>query len=91
MSAVEAKSYPVYGTQFHPEKNNFEWVKEDEPIPHSIDAVRMSQYFANFFVQEARKSTASLSDDKYNEESIWNTVPTFTGKSGGYFMQTYFF
>jgi len=26
-SVFEGKEYPVYGTQFHPEKNNFEWVK----------------------------------------------------------------
>ena len=25
ISTIEAKDYPIYGTQYHPEKNIFEW------------------------------------------------------------------
>ena len=53
ISAVEAKKYPFYAVQFHPEKNIYEWtVKEN--IPHSIEAMESAQYFANFFVNEGR-------------------------------------
>ena len=34
--------YPVFGTQFHPEKNGFEW-NPKEAFPHSADAVIMMQ------------------------------------------------
>ena len=46
-----AKNYPIYGVQFHPEKNGFEWIP-DEAIPHSQHAVIIMQSLANFFVQE---------------------------------------
>ncbi|KAJ8945838.1 hypothetical protein NQ314_009023 [Rhamnusium bicolor] len=53
ISSMESVSYPIYGVQFHPEKNQFEFKKSG--IPHSIEAVYVSQYFANFFVNECRK------------------------------------
>lgn len=87
---VEGKRYPVYGTQFHPEKNNFEWVK-GVPIPHTDAAVKASQAFADFFVSEARKSTTVMPEAQLNRELIYNYNPVFTGGTGGYFVQTYMF
>ena len=29
------QDYPIYGVQFHPEKNNYEWAPKLESIPHS--------------------------------------------------------
>lgn len=51
ISSVEHIRLPFYAVQFHPEKNNFEWHK-GRHIPHTYDAIRISQYFANFFVNE---------------------------------------
>lgn len=31
---VEAKNYPIFGSQFHPEKNVYEW-NANSPINHS--------------------------------------------------------
>lgn len=45
-----AYDYPIYGTQWHPEKNAFEWTKPY--IPHSPSAVRTTFYMAEFFVSE---------------------------------------
>ena len=50
ISIVEHIEMPFYGVQFHPEKNIYEWSNSN--IPHSSDAVRVSQYLANFFVNE---------------------------------------
>lgn len=46
---------PFYATQFHPEKNSFEWATRLKGIPHSKNAIRVGQYFANFFVDEGIK------------------------------------
>lgn len=43
-----------YATQWHPEKNGFEWT-ENEAVPHSADAIDAMQHVANFFVREAKK------------------------------------
>jgi gamma-glutamyl hydrolase len=61
VSSIEGRSAPIYGTQYHPEKNIFEWgTNEDgspyEVIQHTADAVHVSQSIANFFVSEARKN-----------------------------------
>ena len=46
-----AFKYPIYGTQWHPEKNSFNW-NPHFVINHGAHAVRVAQYFANFFVNE---------------------------------------
>ena len=53
-----AYDYPIYGTQWHPEKNAFEWTKPY--IPHSPTAVKITFYMAQFFVNEG-KNAASFS------------------------------
>jgi len=52
---IEAKNYPFYGTQFHPEKIQFEWMKDTE-VDHGYDAVEFNSWLARFFVNECRKS-----------------------------------
>lgn len=56
VSTMEGKDVPIYGTQWHPEKNSFNW-NPNYIINHSPEAVRVGQYMANFFVGEARKNS----------------------------------
>lgn len=46
VSTIEGKQYPVSASQWHPEKNNFEWGKIGklgyEAIPHSEEAVSIT-------------------------------------------------
>mmetsp|Transcript_85631 Transcript_85631/g.266272 ORF Transcript_85631/g.266272 Transcript_85631/m.266272 type:complete len:352 (-) Transcript_85631:6-1061(-) len=61
VSTIEAKKYPIYGVQWHPEKNNFEWgLRSDgrpfEAINHSPEAVFASQSLADTFVGECRRN-----------------------------------
>lgn len=51
ISTLEHIKYPFYGVIFHPEKNIFEWV-QGKNIPHSPNAIKVSHYFADFFVNE---------------------------------------
>lgn len=64
VSVVEGRAgLPIFATQFHPEKNIFEQGVQDgtaipyEAIAHSRAAVAASQYMANFFIEQARRST----------------------------------
>lgn len=62
VSSMEGHIAPIYGTQFHPEKNIFEWGtfpdgRPYEVIQHNSLAVQSSQSLANFFVGEARKNS----------------------------------
>ena len=90
---VEGKRYPVYGTQFHPEKNNFEWgVINGHPnaIPHGADATAVSQYMANFVVGEARRSPHRFASSEEEAAAlIWN-YPAVADPNG-YYSQVYLF
>lgn len=84
ISSFEHSKYPFYGTQFHPEKNMYEWPL-NKIITHDEDAVRANQYFARFFVEEARKSThnfSTISDELGH--LIYNFPKTFTGHKSVY-------
>lgn len=96
ISTMEARKYPITATQWHPEKNAFEWVTSLH-IPHSPDAVEMTQEVANFFVSEARKNSHAARDAlEESDMLIYNWKPEYTGRvtRGGEeqdFEQTYIF
>ncbi|KAM9337752.1 gamma-glutamyl hydrolase [Symphorus nematophorus] len=74
VSTVEAYDYPIYGTQWHPEKNAFEWRRPY--ISHSPSAVKATFYMAEFFVNEARKSTHRFeSKEEESKALIYNYHP----------------
>jgi len=80
ISSIEAKNYPFYGTQFHPEKNTFEWTEHYPNIPHTRGAVKVANYFADFFISEARKSSHRFPSRSAEEEyMIYNYSPVYTG------------
>jgi len=83
VSTYEALRYPFYGLQWHPEKAPWEWTTIKANIPHIPSAVRVTQYFASFLANEARKS-AHKYEDRSREESdlIYNIKPSYTGKNG---------
>lgn len=56
ISTIEARDYPFYAVQWHPERPQFDWT-ENEGINHGPASVRAMFAFAEFFVSEARKNT----------------------------------
>eukprot|EP00092_Neocalanus_flemingeri_P020717 GFUD01022451.1.p1 GENE.GFUD01022451.1~~GFUD01022451.1.p1 ORF type:complete len:382 (-),score=85.16 GFUD01022451.1:168-1313(-) len=81
ISSIEAKDYPFFGTQFHPEKNIFEWNEQEPMIPHSRHAVHVSLYFATHFVNMARKSRHSFKDRDTEEKFlIYRYQPQYVGR-----------
>ena len=63
VSTIESSLYPIYGVQYHPEKNNFEYGLQAhnsaafEAISHTQEAVALSMHLALFFVNKVREST----------------------------------
>jgi gamma-glutamyl hydrolase len=94
VSTIEAKAMPLYGTQWHPEKNNFEWGDSKDGTPyevinHSPEAVAASQALANFLVGEARRSEHKYATPADEAAAlIYNYNATKTGPS---FVQEYYF
>ncbi|GJQ68319.1 hypothetical protein Trydic_g16914 [Trypoxylus dichotomus] len=91
VSVFESLKYPFYGVQFHPEKANFEF-KEYGNIPHSLEAIAVSQFFSNFFVGETRRNNHRYPDRKSEEKAlIYNYSPYFMGLERSSYMQLYMF
>lgn len=91
ISTLEHTTYPFYGIQFHPEKNLYEW-KTGKNIPHGSDASRIAQYFANFFINEARKNSHRFKTTQEEELSlIYNYPITYTAPQGSSYLQCYMF
>jgi gamma-glutamyl hydrolase len=90
VSSMEAKKYPFYATQFHPERNAYEWDRE-EALIHSADAVAAMQALANFLVSEARKSGhVFASREEEYRTLIYNYAPLYTPRIDRYYEQVYF-
>jgi hypothetical protein len=80
IALMESKVYPIWLSQFHPEKNAFEWTNKYPTIPHFASAVKSAFFFAEFFVQETRKNFHSFASREEEEKYlIYNQVPVFTG------------
>ncbi|KAM9332179.1 gamma-glutamyl hydrolase-like [Pholidichthys leucotaenia] len=89
VSTMEAYNYPFYATQWHPEKNPYEWTKPF--IPHSPSAIRTAFYIAEFFVSEARKNFHRFETKAEEVKAlIYNYSPVYTGLSS-VFEQIYYF
>ena len=59
VSTIEGIKYPVFATQWHPERPQFEWGTDGtttDPINHDFYAISCSQYVSNFYINEARKN-----------------------------------
>jgi gamma-glutamyl hydrolase len=67
------------GTQWHPEKPPYEFGMEE--VPHSLDAIRVSQHLSNVFMENARQS--SHKPESKEEElamQIYSTAPIFSAR-----------
>jgi len=94
VSTFEGKKLPYSATQWHPEKNNFEFggvgALGKRAIPHTADAVAVSQYFANNFVNRARRSLQNFSTSEAEASAlIYNDAKYLVTDPAGYFDQVY--
>ena len=99
ISTIEAKKYPIFGSQWHPEKNLYEWSKDadgtpTEAIDHSQDGMKAASLPGAFLVAQARRNTHTFPDVQTETAAlIYNYSPTFVGYPGGpsSFEQKYYF
>lgn len=73
-------------------KNIFPDRAGNSNLPHTLATVEVSQFFGNYFVNEARKSTHRFnSDQDIHDQLIQNYQPVFTAKNGSKLFETYLF
>ena len=75
ISAIEAKNYPIYAVQFHPEYIIYH---QSEQMPHTIQSNSVNLLFSSFFNQEAKRNQHSFeSYIKESEFDIYNHQISF--------------
>lgn len=88
VSTVEAFNYPYIMTQYHPEKNSFEWHIN---ATRTYNAISVEQKFINQFVKVARLNTNRFTDEsEWTRLSIYNFQTLFTPNDAD-FIQVYLF
>jgi len=91
VSTIEAKNYPIFGSQWHPEKILFEWTPNLKQINHSRNSVEVNGWVARFFVDECRKNDNHFANTaEENKALIYQYTPTYTGDKSN-FEQKYIF
>jgi gamma-glutamyl hydrolase len=91
LSTIESNKYPIYGSQWHPEKPLYEW-NIHEVINHDTDSILANAYTTEFFVSEARKSTHQF--ETVEDETaalIYNYEPIYIYNYINDYEQGYFF
>jgi gamma-glutamyl hydrolase len=84
VSLAEGISLPLFASQFHPEKNAFEfdqtWDTPEVARPlHSVDAIEAAAWLGRAFVNAAQQNPRRFRDkDAFNNASIWNYNPLYT-------------
>jgi len=76
VASAEGRKYPIFASQFHPEKTSFEWKPKVDP-PHSSESVQICQSMARTFVNEARKNNRAFKSSKLLYDSViynWNAT-----------------
>jgi len=65
-----------YGSQFHPEKNQYEYAKN---VPKSYNGTFIGQYLSTFFVNECRlRNNNIMNKNEYEMRVIYNYNPIYT-------------
>ena len=77
IATIEAKHLPIYSVQFHPEKLPYDR-KPSDAIPQFGNAIKISQNFALFFVEEARRNANVF---PINDMSLYDYIDTYKLKA----------
>lgn len=92
VSSIEGKSgLPIWASQYHPEKPQFEWYIE-EGINHSFDSIQANSAIARFFVDQTRGNYRAFpSPDAEVAALIYNYRAYYTESADPGFEQSYIF
>ncbi len=74
VATVESKDYPIFATQYHPEKNSYEW---RIPAKRTYNSISASQKFINTFIALCKKNKNVMLEDERKKKIIYNYNPIF--------------
>jgi len=82
MEARDSARRPIYGVQWHPERNAFDWDLPETALSHTADAIFATQSLARFLVDQARRNFHKFpSVEVEGRALIYNWGPFYSGKN----------
>jgi glutamine amidotransferase PdxT len=85
IAITQGKNYPIYTVQFHPEMIGIN-KKREFSVPNNIDAVRISQNLASFYVGEVRKNKNTISEEFVNKYKILDSFVDIPIYDDGFYL-----
>lgn len=85
---INPERFPLYGVQYHPEKNGFEYTNLPgtsipyEAIDHSEEGVAFSIHLSQFFVDLVRRGGRVNPHHHYNKEDLYPAVGDYPLQTG---------
>ncbi|SPP87022.1 gamma-glutamyl hydrolase isoform X1 [Drosophila guanche] len=84
ISLIEHRRFPIFGSQFHPERSAFEQLYSREDTSresHSRESIQLAERLCSRFVDACRLNRNQFaSAESKSRHLIWNFQPVFSGK-----------
>lgn len=79
VASMESKKYPFFGTQFHPEKQQFSYYPSVK-IEHDPTSIFYNRYFGDFFVNQCRMNKQKFKNYAEEQSRITENFTTIVTK-----------
>jgi gamma-glutamyl hydrolase len=85
---IDPNRFPLYGVQYHPEKNGFEFTTYPgtsipyEAIDHSKEGVAFSIHLSRFFVNLVRRGQKSNQHHSYTKPDVYPAIEDYPLQTG---------
>ena len=85
---IHPDRFPIYGVQYHPEKNAFEYTTFPgtnipyEAIDHSPEGIDFSVYLSQFFVDRVRYGQSVNTEHAYTQSAVYPPISSYPRSTG---------
>jgi gamma-glutamyl hydrolase len=92
---IDPLRFPLYGVQYHPEKNGYEYTTFPgtnipyESIDHSPEGIAFSIHLSNFFVDLVRYGQSVNSEHEYTKPDVYPPISSYTLSTGVKYEEIY--
>lgn len=77
-SGIEAKNFPIFGTQYHPERQVFDFNPANKGLNKSFESEFANMAISQFYVNQTRYSNHEASNQTFLKDNlVYSFKPSF--------------